>query len=62
MRYTEIDGQYVQVSKCGECPFYSTECEIGAQCRYPRCPANMGRSFNWDNDIIQPDCPLKRDC
>lgn len=61
MRYTWIDGLFVEVTKCGECPFYATECEIGAECRYPRNPANNGDSFSWiTNDEIRDDCPLRR--
>ena len=59
MRYTWIDGLFVEVTKCGECPFYATECELGAECRYPRNPANDGKSFDWGVDGIRDDCPLR---
>lgn len=59
VRYTWIDGQYVQVSGCGNCPFYSTEFELGAECRYPCNPANNGKMFDWGMDGVRDDCPLK---
>lgn len=57
--YTSIDGLLVKVTKCRECPFYATECELGAECRYPRNPANNGKMFDWDVDGIRDDCPLR---
>ncbi len=57
MRYTWIDGIFVEVTKCRDCPFYATECELSAECRYPRNPAEP---FSWAmSDEIRDDCPLR---
>lgn len=60
MRLTWIDGIPVDVLTCVDCPFFSTEFEIGARCRYPYSPALSGALFSWREyvDKVRKDCPL----
>ena len=63
MRYTWIDGIYVEVEQCSKCPFYSTEYELGAECGYPQNPAKEsiaeGSHYLGDDLGVAPDCPLR---
>lgn len=67
MRYTWIDGLYVKVSKCGECPFIDMgDGGWGEECRYPHKPSKkvstgFGKSHApWCFEDYPPDdCPLK---
>lgn len=65
MRYTWIDGIYVEVSACDRCPFYCTEYEMSAYCNYPQRSAEKDLA---ENDCygylggsagVAPDCPLR---
>lgn len=62
-RYTWIDGVYVEVDACGDCPFFSTEYELGAMCKYPVDPADEDLTerygFLGDDEGVAPDCPLR---
>ena len=64
MRYTWIDGIYVEIEQCSRCPFYSTEYELGAKCNYPQNPAKEDieeSSYYLGRDIgVAPDCPLRK--
>lgn len=63
MRFTWIDGLYVEVKQCSECPFYSTERELGAECRYPQNPAKEsieGSYYLGDYLGVASDCPLRK--
>lgn len=57
MRYTVIDGIAVIVDRCGDCPFFSTEFELSAECRYPHQRHDVDK---W-GDEIDKDCPLKEE-
>ena len=63
MRYTWIDGIFVEVKCCARCPFYSTEMECAGYCQYPVSPANSGAGFDYLRALkhIMDDCPLRRD-
>lgn len=62
-RYTLVDGIYVEVKQCNKCPFYSTEYELSAECRYPRNPAkeSIEKDSYYLGDYlgVAPDCPLR---
>ena len=63
-RYTWIVGIYVEVKQCDKCPFYSTEYELSAECRYPHNPAkeSIGEDLPYylgDYLGVAPDCPLR---
>lgn len=63
MRYTWIDGIYVEVSACDRCPFYCTEYELGAYCNYPqkpaKCDSDGNRGYLGGSTGVAPDCPLR---
>lgn len=63
MRYTWIDGIYIEVSACSSCPFYSTEYELSAMCSYPVEPAYKDLTerdgFLGHDRGVAPDCPLR---
>lgn len=60
MRYTWIDGVYVEISTCDMCPFFSTEFELAAKCRYPHNPSKDERPYLGGHDGVAEDCPLKK--
>lgn len=59
MRYTWIDGIYVEVKSCPGCPFFSTEYECFSQCQYPHDPSQAYDPFQAFKDDVADDCPLK---
>lgn len=62
MRYTWIDGIYVEVKTCSDCPFYSTEYELSAVCQYPERPAERDLAdygYLGCKADVAPDCPLR---
>lgn len=59
MKTVSIDGVEYIIQCCHDCPFYATECELGAECRFPCNPANNGEMFDWGVEGIRDDCPLR---
>lgn len=64
MRYTWIDGIYVEVERCHDCPFYSYDGDdCSSVCGYPHRPSEALR-YIWDWYAVEvmgvpEDCPLR---
>lgn len=64
MRYTWIDGIYVEVEGCHSCPFYTYDGDdCSSVCAYPHRPSETLR-YTWDWYAVEvmgvpEDCPLR---
>lgn len=64
MKYTWIDGIYVEVEGCHYCPFYSFDGDDERSvCSYPHKPSEiLSHVFDWYSVKVMgmpKDCPLR---
>lgn len=64
MRYTWIDGIYVEVEGCHGCPFYAYDGDdCSSVCGYPHKPSEiMHHIYDWHAIEVMgvpEDCPLR---